>query len=98
MCRLCTVRLEPDAVVDAMVLVEEAGCPKISLDEVGTNWDTARANSSAKCSVKLAVVGCVGSCEGREVRAKKLDTCEATSAAKLSMLAGVISPMGVGVA
>ena len=84
--------------MDATVLVEVAGCPKIPPDEVGTNWDTARASSSAKWLVKLAVLGSVVSCEGREVGAKKLDTCEATSAAKLSMLAGVISPMGVCVA
>ena len=91
------------AVVVAMVLVEVAGCSKVlPEDEVGTNWDTARASSSAKWSAKFAVLRSVdaeGSCEeGREVCEKKLDTCEATSAAKFSMFAGVISPIGVGVA
>ena len=64
--------------MDAVVLVEVVGCSNVVLpDEVGTNWDTARASSSAKWSAKLAVLGSVdveGSCEGREVRAKKLDT------------------------
>ena len=92
------------AVVDATVLVEVAGCSKLLLapeDETGTNWDTARASSSAKWSAKFAVLRTAdaeGSCEGREVLEKKLDTCEATLAAKFSMFAGVISPMGVGVA
>ena len=65
---------------------------------MGTNWDTALANSSAKWSARLAVftvVGGAGSWAESEVREKKLDTCEATLAAKFSMLAGVISPMGV---
>jgi hypothetical protein len=58
--------------VDAVVLVDVVvGGSKIllALDEVGTNWDTARASSSAKWSAKLAVLGIAdveGSCEGRE--------------------------------
>ena len=71
-CRLCTVRLDPEeAVVDAVVLVDVliGGSKTLELDEVGTNWDTARASSSAKWSAKLAVFGSVdveGSREGRE--------------------------------
>ena len=74
------MRLDPEAaVVNAVVLVDVVvgGSNNILPDEVGTNWDTARASSSAKWSAKLAVLGSVdveGSCEGREVRAKKLDT------------------------
>lgn len=85
--------------MDATELVEGVGISDCSDEEVvGTNWDTARANSSARWSAKFAVLNTVdgdGSCEEREVREKKLDTCDATSAAKFSMLAEVISPMGV---